>query len=84
MIVTERQIHHRADFHVPIHGNRSRHDFVHAENAALWWIQDRRGKKRSVYSAVCDCKRAALQILDLQFSLARPGGEVRNDLFKLG
>src|SRR5438045_2854961 len=38
VIITESEIHHRADFHFSIHGNRSRHNFLHAQDAALWRI----------------------------------------------
>src|SRR4029453_6892030 len=38
VIVTQGQIHHRTDFHFPIHCDGSRHDFVHAKDAALWRI----------------------------------------------
>src|SRR5437773_5831612 len=38
MIVTESKIHHGADFHFSINCNRSRHDFLHAQDAALWRI----------------------------------------------
>src|SRR5438067_11439800 len=38
VIVTQCQIHHRPNFHFPVHGNGSRHDFVDAKDAALWWI----------------------------------------------
>src|SRR5213595_3514743 len=64
VIVTERQIHHGANFYFPVHGNWSRHDFVHAEDSALWRIQNRRGEQGSVHSAVCDCECATLQIFN--------------------
>src|SRR5437660_10186092 len=51
VIVTEGEIHHRANFHFPVHGNGSRHDFAHSEDSALWRIQNRSGEKRSVNSA---------------------------------
>src|SRR4029453_9779475 len=76
MIVTQREIHHWAHFHFVVHSNWSRHDFMHAKNAALGWIQDRRGEQRSVHSAVCDGKGAALQIFDLQFAVARPASVI--------
>src|SRR5882757_7693455 len=38
VIITEGEIHHRADFHFSIHGNWPRHDFLHAQDAALWRI----------------------------------------------
>src|SRR4029077_16901962 len=64
VIVTKREIHHRPNFHRPVHSNGSRHDFVHAEDSALRRIQNRCGEKRSVHSAVRDSECAALQIFD--------------------
>src|SRR4029077_7448129 len=64
VIVTQGKIHHRANFHFPVHSDWSRHDFVHAEDSALWRIQNRCGEKRSVHSAVRDSECAALQIFD--------------------
>ena len=45
VIVAEREIHHRADFHFPVHRHGARHDFVHAEDAALRRIQNGRAEK---------------------------------------
>ena len=84
MIVAERKIHHRTDIHLPIHGYGSRHDFVHAENSTLRKIQNRRGKKRSIHSAVCDGECAALQIFDLEFSIARSCSVIGNIAFEVG
>ena len=84
MIITQREIHHRANFNFPVNGNWSRHDLMHAEDAALWRIQDRRGEERSVHSAVCDGECAALQVFDFQFSVARPAGEIGDVTLQLG
>ena len=46
-------------------------DFVHAEDAALGRIEDRRAEERAVNAAVRDREDAALQILDLDLPLAR-------------
>src|SRR5205814_6244622 len=35
VIIAEREIHHRADFHFPVDCHCPWHDFVHPENAAL-------------------------------------------------
>ena len=41
VIVAEGEIHHRADFHFAIERYGSLLDGVHAEDAALRWIEDR-------------------------------------------
>src|SRR5207249_8680520 len=52
VIVTQGEVHHRANFDFPIHGDWSRHDFVHPENAALRRIENRRAQQRAVNAAV--------------------------------
>ncbi len=84
MIVAERQIHHRADFYFPVHGNGPRYDFVHAENPALRRIQDRRREERSVHATVRDREITTLQIFNLQFSFARCRGVIGNVALQIG
>src|SRR5438128_12596445 len=76
MIITEREIHHWANFNFPIYDNRSRHDFMHAENPALRRIENRRREKRSIHAAVCDGECGASEIFEFQFSFARSAGVI--------
>src|SRR5690606_40059222 len=46
MIIGEREIHHRADFDLAVNDDRTILNLVHAENARLRRIQDRRGHER--------------------------------------
>src|SRR5260370_39737945 len=52
MIVTEREIHHRAHFHFAIDRDCTRHNFVHTENSALGLIHNGRAQERAVNAAV--------------------------------
>src|SRR6202023_2009234 len=52
MVIAEREIHHWAHLHFAVDRHRSRHDFVHPENAALRRIQNRRAQERAVHAAV--------------------------------
>ena len=42
MIIAQRQIHHGTDDHLSIEGDGTLLNGVHAEDAALWRIEDRR------------------------------------------
>ncbi|MPL74173.1 hypothetical protein SDC9_19983 [bioreactor metagenome] len=60
VIVAQRQIHHRADHDLAVHHDRAILDLVHAEDARLRRVQDRRGHQRAVDAAVRDGEGAAL------------------------
>src|SRR5256885_14346435 len=53
VIVTEGEIHHRANFHFSVHRDWPRHDFVHAQDTALWRILYLGFEQRPLHSAVC-------------------------------
>ena len=40
MIIAERDIHHRPDLDLVAHGHRALLDGVHAQDAALWRVED--------------------------------------------
>ena len=84
VIVAEREIHHRADFHFPVHRHWARHDFVHPENAALRRIQNRRGEERAINTAIRNGECAALEIFELQFSVTRPSGVIGDVALQIG
>src|SRR5262249_1861522 len=84
VIVTKREIHHRADFHLAINRHGTRHDFVHPKNSALWWVQNRRGEERAVNAAVCNGECAALKVFKLQFSFTRSSRVTGNVALQIG
>src|SRR4051812_751491 len=61
MIVGERQIHHRANNNLSVANDGAVLNGVHSQNAALRRIENRRGKQRTINSAVADREGAALQ-----------------------
>src|ERR1700723_2822738 len=71
VIVTQRQIHHRANLDLARYSHRAILDLVHAQYAGLRGVEDRRRHQRTVDAAVGDGERAALHLLDLQTTLAR-------------
>src|SRR6478736_4105896 len=60
VIVAQREIHHWPNDHFAIPGDRALLDGVHAEDAALRRVEDRRAHERSVDAAVRDREGAAL------------------------
>src|SRR5439155_533062 len=75
VIVGERHVHHRAHHHLIPYGDRTLLDLVHAEDAALGRVEDRRGKERTIASAVRNRERPARELVELERPLARPLGE---------
>ena len=71
VIVGERQIHHRADHHLAVHGHGPLLDLVHAENAGLRRVEDRRRHQRAIDAAIGDGEGAALHVGDLQLPVTR-------------
>ena len=71
MVVAEREIHHRADDDLAVHGDRALLDGVHAEDAALRRIEDRRAEQGAVDAAVGDGEDAAAEVFDADLALAR-------------
>jgi len=68
VIVAEGEIHHRADDDLAVEGDGALLDGVHAEDAALGWVEDRRAEERAVGAAIGNGEDAAGQILDGDFS----------------
>ena len=54
VVVTERQIHHRADDDLAVDGDGAVVDGVHAEDGALGRVDDRRGEEGAEGAAVGD------------------------------
>ncbi|ENN89592.1 hypothetical protein RHSP_59795 [Rhizobium freirei PRF 81] len=84
MIVGERQIHHRADDDLAADGDRTLLDLVHAENARLRRIQNRRGHQRTVDAAVRDGEGAALHVGHRKLTVAGCLAEAADFLLDLG
>ena len=84
VIVGERQIHHRPDLDLVADRHRPLLDLVHAEDAGLRRVQDRRRHQRAVDAAVGDGEGAAGQLLDGELAVARPLAELGDLLLDLG
>ena len=80
VIVGERQIHHRPDLDLAVHRHRTLHDVVHAQNARLRRVQDRRRHQRAVGAAVGDGEGAALHLVHGQGAVARRLAQGRDAL----
>src|SRR6267142_2628204 len=70
VIVGQRQIHHRADLDLAADHHRTLLDLVHAQNAGLRRVEDRRRHQRAIDAAVGDGEGAALQLVDLELAVA--------------
>src|SRR5262249_21786393 len=66
VIVGEREVHHRANHDLIVHHHRTLLDLVHAEDAALRRIQDRRRQEAPEHAAIRHGERAARQLVDRQ------------------
>ncbi len=84
VVVAEREIHHRTDDDLAIHGDGTVLGFVHAEDAALRRVQDRRAHEGAVNAAVGDREDATLQVLEADFALAGLHGIVGEIFFDFG
>src|SRR5713226_6291910 len=83
MIITQREIHHRTNLDFSAAHDRALLNRVHAENSALRRIEDWCAEQRSIDAAVRDRERATLQIFNLDFTVARPAGVLRDIVFQL-
>src|SRR5690606_904059 len=70
VVIAERQIHHGTDDDLPADHDRPLLDLVHAKNAGLRSVQDRRRHERAVDAAVGYCERAALHVGNRQLAVA--------------
>ena len=64
VVVGEGQVHHRADHDLVVDDDGPLLDGVHAEDAALGRVEDRRGEERAEDAAVGDREGAALEVVD--------------------
>ena len=76
VIIGERDVHHRTDHDLTVHRHRPLLDLVHAEDAGLGRIQDRRREQRAEDAAVGDGEGAAGEIVGHQLAVARAGREL--------
>src|SRR5262245_28009132 len=58
VIVGEREVHHRPHHHLSVDDHGPVLDLVHAEDRALWRIDDRRRHQRAEHAAVGDAEGA--------------------------
>src|SRR5437763_11115557 len=84
VIVGQRKIHHRPDLDLAGDCHRSLLDLVHAEDARLRRIQDRRRHQRAVDTAVRDREGATLHLVDLELAVAGTATEVGDALLDVG
>ena len=84
VVVGEGQVHHRPDDDLVVDGDRPLLDRVHAEDAALRRVEDRRREQRAEDAAVGDRERAALEVVDGDRALAGLVGERGDRLLDLG
>ena len=84
VVVAERQVHHRPDHDLAVAHHRALLDAVHAEDARLRRVEDRRRHQRAVDAAVGDGERAALHVLDAELAVAGALAEVGDGLLDLG
>ena len=71
MVVGEGDVHHRPDLDLVAHRDRAPLDLVHAEDAGLRRVEDRRRHQRAVDAAIGDREGAAGEILDRELAVAR-------------
>src|SRR5205809_213301 len=84
MVISQGDIHHRPYYHAAIARNGAILNRMHAQNTALWRVDDRRGQQRAVNTAVADRKSATDEFLGQQFVFLGTPGEIPNRRFDLG
>ncbi len=85
MVVGERQIHHRPRLHRAIgHDHRAHLRLVHAEDAGLGRIQDRRREERAVDAAVRNGEGAAGKVVEAELAVPGLAGELADRLLDAG
>ena len=75
VVVGEGDVHHRPDLDLVADGDRAPRDLVHAEDAGLRRVEDRRRHQRAVDAAIGDREGAAGEVLDRELPVARLAGE---------
>ena len=84
MVIGEGQIHHGADLDLAADHHGPLLNLVHAQNARLGSVQDRRRHERTIDAAIGDGEGAALHLLQLQGAVAGALAEVGDGLLDLG
>jgi hypothetical protein len=84
VVVGEGDVHHRPDLDLVADGDRLPLDLVHAEDAGLRRVEDRRRRQRALDAAIGDREGAAREIVDRQLAVARLAGEGGDRLFDHG
>ena len=83
VVVAHGEVHHGADFDLAIDGDGTLLDGVHAEDSALWRIEDGRAEETAVDAAVGDGEDTALEVFDGDFAVAGLDGVVGEVFFGL-
>src|ERR1700680_503912 len=84
VVVGQREVHHRPRHDLALARHRPLLDAMHAEDARLRRVEDRRRHQRAVDAAVRDGEGAALQLLDGELALARLLAELGDRLLDAG
>src|SRR5690606_30241853 len=69
VVVREGDVHHRTDLDLPVHHDRTLDNVVHAEDADLRCVEDRRGEHRPVNTPVGDREAATLKLIEGQLAV---------------
>src|SRR5258708_22781609 len=83
MIVTQCEIHHRSYLNLFSNCYRSILDLMHPKNTALRRVENRCAEQGSINAAVGNGENTAHQVIELQFSFPRFGGEFGYILLEL-
>src|SRR6266404_5228916 len=75
VVVREGDVHHWPDLDLVANRNGAPRDLVHAEDAGLRRVEDRRRHQRTIDAAIGDREGAAGEIIDRQLAVARLAGE---------
>ncbi|MCY1360146.1 hypothetical protein D9M69_467580 [compost metagenome] len=81
MVVGQRQIHHRQDHNLAIHGHRALLDLVHTEDGGLRRVDDRAGEQRTEHATVGDGEGATGHLFDGQLAFTGLLAEVGDAAF---
>src|SRR5260221_10843317 len=81
MVVAQSQVHHRTDLDFVADSHWTVLDLMHAQNTALWRIQNRGTKQRAVDSTISNGEHTAGKLIELEFTLARLSGKTCHRAF---
>ena len=84
VVVGERDIHHRPDDDFFVPHDRAPLDCMHAQNADLGRVEDRRRHQRAVNTAIGDRESAAGQLRQRQRAVLGPGRQIDDRFLDVG